>query len=243
MKITLVYAYYRSPEMFKRQLREWSNYPAHIRDQVEFIVTDDCSPKGRITETLPHIPDGINIRIFRVLQKKKWNWLTCRNIGAHYAAGEWLLLTDMDHMMAAKNIIRLWGALPELEEDIIYLFTRVDAPFGTPYKPHDDSYFMTKSMYWEIGGYDEEFSGLYGTSGLYRQRAFATAGGHRRLKIPLTRFPREVMPDASTTEFTRKLPDLGHKKFVDQVVQRKVDGGRIDQIQVLSFPYEEIKIK
>ena len=42
---------------------------------------------------------------------------------------------------------------------------------------------MTKNLYWKIGGYDEELSGNYGTSGRYRARAFKVAEGNKRLSI------------------------------------------------------------
>lgn len=237
MQLTLAYAYYNNPNMLRRQLEEWLSYPEAIRQELEIIVTDDCSDTAPLKDILP-FPAGLNIRAFRVLKKKPWNWLACRNIGAHYASGTWVLLTDMDHMLQRPHMEKLMAKLPGLHENTVYLFTRVSAPDDSKYKPHDDSFLMTKSMYWKIGGYDEELSGNYGTSGRYRRRAFERSEANKRLFIPLTRYGREVIPDASTTTLKRK---EGRDPYaIGRIEALKRREGRENEIRTLSFPYEEI---
>jgi len=168
--------------------------------------------------------------------------LACRNIGAKHAKSDWLLLTDMGHMLSAQSMVLLLRVLSKgrLRRDFVYLFTRVDAPDNKEYKPHNDSFLMTKELYWKIGGYDEELAGNYGTSGRYRKRAYDTAAGHQRLEIPLTRFPREVIPDASTTAFVRK--GKGRDPYAIRNIEKKKEAeGRAGQVCVLSFPYERLK--
>ena len=150
-------------------------------------------------------------------------------------------MTDMDHMIDKQDAPKISAFLDTANPSFVYLFTRVDAPKRTPYKPHDDSFMMTRKRFWSIGGYDEEFSGNYGTSGAYRRRAFDHSKGNERLDIPLTRFPREVLADASTTEFTRKHPDNGPK--LDVIREKKKAEGRADEILTLSFPYELVYTK
>ena len=243
MKVTFVYAYYRNPAMFRRQMQEWAAYPDEIRNEIEFIITDDCSPKAPITQCLADIPDGLNIRLFRITKKAAWNWLACRNIGAHHAKGQWVMLTDMDHMMSKENVQRLFNLIPQLYKNMVYLFTRQSAPDLSEYKPHDDSYFMKRDMFWSIGGYDEELAGNYGTAGRFRTRAIAKAKKLKRLNIPLIRFPREVIKDASTTDLTRKLPNQEHQKRIERIEAKKAKQNRAHEVRVLSFPYEEIEIK
>jgi len=238
--ITFVYSYYDNPEMFYQQLCVWKSYPEKVLNQIEFIITDDCSSKKPMCKS--EFPE-LNIRQFRITKKVPWNWLACRNIGAKYASGKWLLLTDMDHVVQTEHAAQLVKALTKnkkIKTDIVYLFRRIDAPDNTPYKYHDDSFFMSKELYWKIGGYDEELSGNYGTSGGYRRRAFSIANGNHRLKIPLTRYDRSVIADASTTEFARKLAHNEHKHTVSDILKRKKEEGREKEIRVLSFPYEEI---
>lgn len=241
--LTFVYAYYRNPAMFRRQLEEWGAYPDSLKSRIEFIVTDDCSPKGRIDECIGDIPKGINTRIFRLLKKVPWNWLACRNIGAKYACGKWILMTDMDHMIGRDYIQYLMdGILPNINGNNVYLFTRVSAPEMTEYKPHDDSFLMTKEMFWRIGGYDEYLSGNYGTAGRFRLRAMTTCKHMKRLELPLIRFDRDLIPDASTTDFPRKLPNQEHQKAIRAIELKKELRGRKNKIKTLSFPFQEISI-
>jgi hypothetical protein len=202
--ITFVYAYYENPEMFKLQQSIWASYPEKIRESVEIIVTDDCSSRNPARENLiSDIP--LRLSLYEIKEKVEWNWLEARNIGAHYAEGKWLLLTDMDHVVTKENIKRVLSRLHGLNSKIVYQFSRIRAVDNAPYKFHNDSFFVTKKVFWSCGGYDEDYAGLYGTSGRFRDRLFASAMDHETWDdIHLVLYGREVIPDASTTEFKRK---------------------------------------
>lgn len=239
--LTLVYSYYNNFVMLHRQIEEWDKYSQFVRDRLSIVITDDNSKKMPMPEI--DFPEGVKGLQYRITgEKVPWNWLACRNIGAFHAKSKWLLLTDMDHMLsvgAAESLMHtlVKGRIPE---DWIYLFTRVDAPDNIPYKPHNDSFLMTKEMYWKVGGYDEELAGNYGTSGRYRRRAFDIAKANKRLGIPLTRFPREVISDASTTEFVRKGKGRDPHAIRNIELKKEVEG-RADEVLTMSFPYERIK--
>lgn len=239
--LSFVYAYYDNPNMYRRQMQEWESYPNYIKKRLSIFVTDDCSKKWPLRD-IKETPNGIYLRRFELLEKVPWNWLACRNLGARMSKASWLLLTDMDHLVSCKAIGKLINFIEDgdLNPKFVYLFTRIDAPNNTKYKPHNDSFMMTKKLYWKIGGYDEELAGNYGTSGRYRVRAFETAKGNERLPIPLTRYPREVIMDASTTEFVRKGKgrDPNALRRIEWVKRKEK---RLDEIRVLSFPYREIK--
>lgn len=241
IKLTFVYSYFDNPQMYLRQVKEWEAYPEEIKAQLEIIVTDDCSSVSPLRD-IKEVPNGIAFRRFELTRKVPWNWLACRNLGAKKAQAPWVLLTDMDHMVSVKSITKLLGTsgtLGTLNPKYVYLFTRVDAPDNKKYKPHNDSFLMAKKLFWKTGGYDEELSGHYGTSGRFRIRAFDTAKGHYRLPIPLTRFPREVIEDANTTVFVRKGKGRD-PKALQRIEQKKKDEGRENEILTLSFPYREV---
>jgi hypothetical protein len=178
-------------------------------------VVDDCSPKGQCPTTESVTVDGLaSLRIYRLTKKIRWNWLACRNLGAKLANTDWLLLTDIDHAMPAETLARLLDG--PLDERNAYRFKRVDAPHPwpyaladcAPYKPHNDSWLMTRDLFFDpkVGGYDDRLSGCYGTSGEFKDRVFAAARAQVQLTDVLIRYPREIIPDASTSPlvYTRK---------------------------------------
>ena len=203
-KITLVYSYYENPKMFTLQQKYWADYRPADKDKLEVIVTDDCSKKHPIHADML-LDIGFPFSVYRIEEKTNWNWLEARNIGAHHARGTWLLLTDMDHVMSAKQINRTLRKIKHLNSRMVYQFGRKIAPDYLPYKFHNDSFFVTRDLFWSCGGYDENYAGLYGTSGLFRRRLFEAAIGHEQFKdVDLILYPRTVIPDASTTDLQRK---------------------------------------
>ena len=200
--ITLVLPYYRNADMLQEQLRSWAAFPDDVKGCLHAIVVDDGSPKFK---ALPAhlIETGLaSVRLYRTLVDVRWNWLFCRNLGVAEATTDWVLLTDIDHVLPESTLRAL--VTEPLETDVVYRFSRVDAPNFTPYKPHPNSWFLTRAMFDQIGGYDERFSGFYGTDAEFRDRVQKTARAVVMRDNVLVRYPREVIPDASTTTYGRK---------------------------------------
>ncbi len=227
--ITIVLPHYQNLGMLAEQQRIWMDYPEALRARLHVVIVDDCSPKlQRPTATSLTATGLASLRLFRLLEKKRWNWLACRNLGAKATTTEWMVLTDMDHAVPAETLARLVDG--ELDPSNVYRFRRVTAdrvwPYDVaacePYKPHNDSYLLTRALFFDprVGGYDERLSGCYGTSGEFKDRVFAASRAHVLLPEVLIRYPREVIPDASTlpTVFTRKNDpenerELAHRKY------------------------------
>ena len=203
-KLTLVYAYYKNDSMFIHQQINWNAYSDKVKRDVEIIVTDDCSPQENSIENCVQLPYYPNLRLFKILEKVPWNWLECRNIGAKYAKSDWLLLTDIDHMVTPTVARSLLKRIDRLNKSVVYQLNRIRAVDNKPYKFHNDSFLVSKSLFWGAGGYDEHYSGLYGTSGSFRRRLLKNASDNIRLPLQLVLYGREVIKDASTTDFARK---------------------------------------
>jgi len=243
MMLSLVIPYYRNPGQLALQFREWQRWSTKAKAQIEVVIVDDGSPEPAVD--VPR-PDGLpELSIYRVLEDRPWHQHAARNLGAHVARAPWLLLTDMDHVLTAEAADALLKRLHRLDAGTAYFLHRVESTTGEPTKnergepkPHPNSFVMTRDLFWRVGGYDEDFCGLYGTDGLFKARLFAIAKRGFLKKVPLVRYWRDVVPDASTTTLPRK---EGRKPGArEAVAARKAAEGRAGEIVTLNFPWERV---
>jgi hypothetical protein len=235
--------YYENAGMLTFQMANWKTWPEAMRERVEVILVDDGSPTAPAAK-VPR-PTGLpELRIYRVKEDKPWHQHAARNLGAHVAPDSWLLLTDMDHVLTTESATSLLKRLSELDPKTIHTLDRIEADTGKPTvnergqpKPHPNSFVLTRDLYWKIGGYDEEFCGQYGTDGFFRARAFRKAKrGH--IDIPLVRYWRDLIPDASTTTLPRKEGRVAGVK--EAVIAAKLARGEPDSVKVLQFDWERV---
>ncbi len=224
---TLVIPYYDNPGFLGRQIGWWATYPDHVKAHVSAIVVDDGSPNSP-AEPIAQYFGWFSLDVFRIMVDVRWNWLAARNIGAHHAKDGWLLLTDIDHVLPASTAEALiYG---KHDPSVVYAFSRIEHT-GEPASPHSASFFMTKQMFWKIGGYDETLSGYYGTDGDYRRRL----AQHAKIQILTDRLIRhEYQGDSSTTAYLRKQPE---DAAVKALIAKRKPGWKP---KVLSFPYEQV---
>lgn len=241
--ITLVIPYYRNPQQLALQYAAWAAWPDKAKRAINVVLVDDGSPEPAID--VPR-PGGLpQLRIYRVLEDRPWHQHAARNLGAHVATGKWLVLTDMDHVLeadAARGLVKRIGLL---DPWTAYFLHRIEADTRLPTlgkdgrpKPHPNSFVMTRELYWRCGGYDEDYCGVYGTDGLFKQRLF-TIGERGFLKhVPLVRYWRDIQPDASTTTLERKEGREAGAK--NRIRAAKAARGEADKVTVLDFPWERV---
>jgi len=242
--VTLIMPYYDNAEMLRVHLAAWHDWPADIRERFKVIIVDDGSPNAPAA-SVPLPANLIDISIYRVTEDRPWHQHAARNLGAHVADDGWLLLTDMDHVLTAENAAALVRRLRKMDEGTVYTLHRIEADTGEPTlglsgksKPHPNSFVLTKDLYWRIGGYDEDYCGVYGTDGMFRQRAFHVGVRGHLKRVALTRYWRGLIPDASTTTLPRKEGrDEGAKKAI---AKAKWDRGEEDVVKVLQFEWERV---
>lgn len=235
---TLVMAYYDNPEMLRTQAKHWLELPDEIRDLLSVVIVDDGSPRWPALEALKSSPPFLlatlhDLAIYRMGVDIPWNQDACRNIGVKHAR-DWVLLTDMDHVVPEATWRRLM--LGDLEKKRAYRFGRVSAPGMAPYKLHPNTWAMRAKVYWKAGGYDETLAGNYGTDGDFLRRVGQVAAIEELPEVVI-RYPREVVPDASTTTLERKNPQ--QKAAIQQAFRdRALDRGW--KPQHFRFPYVRV---
>jgi len=198
--ITIILAYYENPTIFARQLEEWQSYAPAVKKEFCAIVVDDGSPTAPLKAPIREV--GFPVTLFRIKQNIPWNIPGARNLGMKMAADGLCLLTDMDHVLLADDAERLINK--ELCTEYYYCMARQWSD-GRVLNPHGNSYVLEKSLYWKIGGTDEDFSGWWGAGeGVFRGNLQHAA---QRIDLPdvfLTHFGRSTIADASTTEWGRR---------------------------------------
>lgn len=244
MILTIIMPFYDNAGMLRLQYEGWRSWPEKLKRRTKIILVDDGSPEPAANvERLDDLPE---VEIYRVTEDRPWHQHAARNLGADRAGQGWMLLTDMDHVLTADAARSLFKAMDKgrLDASTIYMLDRVEADTGLPTlnnhglpKPHPNSFVVTRETYWKIGGYDEDYCGVYGTDGLFKERAFRIARkGH--LVVPLTRYWRDIVEDASTRTLARK---EGREPGAKQRIWRdKAARGDANKVTVLNFPWERV---
>lgn len=158
--ISLIFTYYKNPQMLTYQWRIWQTYPEHV----EIVLVDDGSPVGfRAEEVMARMPKlTCRFKLARVLVDLPWNQCGGRNLGVHLATSQWEMITDIDHVVTLDFVNAICGET--LDVDTIYSFQRLHHFTREPYRAHWESKLMTRDKFWSIGGFDESFCGHYAFS-------------------------------------------------------------------------------
>lgn len=230
-RLTLIVPYYCNPVFLRQQIAWWRTYPEWLRAQLSAIVVDDGSPVDAAAVVVRDMAFPFPLRLFRIEQDVRWNWLAARNIALHHAADGWCLMTDIDHVVPESTATAV--VYGKHDAGVIYGFSRVEHT-GVALASHPNSFLMTRAMFWTVGGYDETLSGHYGTDGDWRRRCAAVAP----VQILTDRLIRhEYVGDSSTTRYLRKQPEDAHVK---RLIAQRSKGWRP---KTLSFSYHEVALQ
>jgi hypothetical protein len=231
--ITLVLPYYDNPDMFREQQRCWLGSPRELKQWVSVVVVDDASPRfpalAEVQET------GLaSFELYRATKDVRWNWKFARNLGADKTKTEWLLMTDIDHIVPEETLTNLVAG--DHDPQRAYLFARRRSTDMTQLEPHRNTWFLTKRMFDETGGYDERMSGLYGGDNEFWIAVHSRAVEVVTLDDYVIRVPRKHIPDASLP-VSRKSRWQGWR--VGRVRKRRDRDPNWKPLR-LTFPYERL---
>lgn len=151
-KITISLGYYNDKDHLQNQIDEFKKYPSDVKVQ----IIDDGSKVSPIIDLLDKIPN--EIEIFRIEEDILWNIPGSRNLSATVATTPWILILDMDQIITVSNLEKILE-LPLKNYKEFYTFNR---KLGDKTKFTAGTMLVSRKLWWECGGYDEDFVGNYG---------------------------------------------------------------------------------
>lgn len=221
---TLIVPYYRNVLMLREQIRIWEEYPP----EVELVLIDDGSPEEAYAIVKDCASEALQgrIQLYRILIDVPWNRGGARNLGTSRANTQWVLHVDIDHVLTPASARALLKFEPSVKE--WYRFERYrNGPADETRKkdqipadqargkihPHMDSYLVTKRMFWEAGGYDEDYSGcLGGGSPFLKQLGMAGKASMAPAQVSLEVYTRTVIADASDCHLSRERDEYAERR-------------------------------
>jgi len=171
MKLSLVIPCLNSHEILRRQFLHFEKIG--IPEDTEIIIVDDGSePPLKYEGTLP-------LKIIYTNDKRSWTWALARNRGVKEAKGDYILMTDIDHILPRSSIdactnfngdkvyfMRQFGILDEngnLSQDLdvlrSYGLLEEYIKNGLKIGALPNNICLKKSVFYEIGGYREDLIG------------------------------------------------------------------------------------
>lgn len=199
MKVSVIIAVLDSQEVCRRQLLHFKNM--NLPWDVELIIVDDGSEPALEEYCAGAYEDA---KFVATHDERYWSQPCARNEGAKHARGEFLLFTDIDHILTfeAINMVRnfdgdklmfprQWAILNE-KGDLVDDFTTLKE-YGLPDAfladeqlgagMHLNTFAIRKTIFEKLNGYDEKYCGKYGgddTDFAERYRQLHIAGEVKR---------------------------------------------------------------
>lgn len=174
MKISIVIAVLDSHEIVRRQVLHW--FRLDLPPDVEILLMDDgSSPPIQVDRLVP------NLQVIPTNDFRPWTTGIARNTGSRLARGEYLLMTDIDHILSRKLIDavrffdgdkmqfrRQFGVLDQdgvFTQDMATLKSYGLQGDTVETQRHGNSFAIRKSVFEALGRYNEERSALPYPSG------------------------------------------------------------------------------
>lgn len=124
--------------------------------ELQFILIDDFSDE--VLDESYFNQFNLNLIVARVQTDIMWNQSGAHNLGSHLATSDWLFMMDVDHWIdeqATDYVVKL-----EKHNESSYFFSRYYMDKNLAAAPN--IYLISRSKFWKLGGYDEDFAGCYG---------------------------------------------------------------------------------
>lgn len=205
-KIQLVVPYYNNPRMLELQLTVWESMPWQFRERFKVILVDDGSREHPAVNFFPDkVAHDVDLELYKIHEDIPWNQNGAHNLGMHVADEGWCICTDIDHVLVPSQLNFVLDM--DVDEKGYYTFGRRQRhALTTPFKRHPNSWLLTRETFWESGGYDEDFSGYYGSDSVFRRALDLVAKRHQPDPPYLVVYDETDIPDANTRHFGQPEP-------------------------------------
>ena len=159
-KLSIICSIFMSSEIVRRQILHFQKM--NLSDDVEFIFVDDGSEP-------PLTGEMKNLTFYQTGNKLAWTQGLGRNLGASKAKGEYLFMTDIDHIIskeAIEDALKFTGNKMIFHRQIAVLDENGDLKQDQEtlkewdYEGdlnasfHGNTFVIKKSIFDELGGYD-----------------------------------------------------------------------------------------
>lgn len=160
MRASIVIAVLNSHEVVRRQLLHFERMA--LPDDIEIVLVDDGSD--------PPIEGSLkNLTIHATHDTRPWTQPIARNTGAKLARGEWLICTDIDHILTRPlidfvlasdaDVVRFKREAGVLDESGVLTQDRdaltaygYETHRGLAMNPHGNSYAIKRDLFLQLGG-------------------------------------------------------------------------------------------
>lgn len=233
--LTWIIPYYRAAPMLRLHMQYLGDYAALIWRYLTLIYIDDGSPpEERPDEILKARARTMNVQLYRVLEDIPWNQHGARNLGAHVACTEWLLLSDMDRMFMGADMAQLLAR--PLDEACHYKAWGIDVGVTrlASGRPTKNQFLCRRAHYWRCGGYDEDYCGCYGGDKPFLDALAQIAPVKWMPDVRMLRYREAVQAGSTTTTLARDLGEY-RRRYHD-----KVTLGRVAPCHPLRFEWTRV---
>lgn len=222
-EITICFSYYENPRMLELQYKHLRKIPDDLKRSLRLIVVDDGTGASKARPDGSLIPGdtpsavepakwqdiGFPYELYRMTVDIRWNQDACRNLAADRAQTDWILLTDIDHILPSRTLDELVSGTFASSKAYKFVRTLLQPDKKIyPFRIHQNTWFLFRKTFWEVGGYDEILRGKYGSDGDICRRIEQHCGQPVILPYPICLVTPRTVRDAATFSYTRKDPIL-----------------------------------
>lgn len=155
-RFTIGYTYYNEPELLKKQIEYWNNFP----HEIQIILVDDGSCEFPAEEVLKDFTYP-NFQLWKVDEDLGFNSHGCRNLIADLAESDNILFMDIDCFMSPENVAYLKKV--HFNPQKVYKFNLFNPTTKkwAEFPGHHNVFLINRDTFWQAGGYDESFTGYH----------------------------------------------------------------------------------